>query len=244
MPSTVKQQYQASVFWQKFLVDMITKWISKNIPKYKFIECGVKFGNSAYIIANNLQRKGYLFDTWEGFPSYHKNDVYSKAAKQDLIKKVRRKKDVYGRCVKRLKKYNVYHLCKMIRGDICKTVPIFCEKNRKLKISFLNADVDLYEPTSIILKNLWPMIVNGGVLYCDDYKRWRWPGVKMAIDQFIEEDRDSVLVYVFNSKISRSIIIMKNFNNEFNEKFENFVKYIESEIEICINKNLYDGFLN
>ncbi len=57
----------------------------------------------------------------------------------------------------------------LIEGDIKKTIPEFLRSNPSLKISLLHIDVDVYEPTKIILESLYEKLVIGGILMLDDY---------------------------------------------------------------------------
>jgi hypothetical protein len=72
----------------------------------------------------------------------------------------------------------------LIEGDICKTIPLYVANNPKLKISFLNLDVDIYEPSKIILENLYPLLSSGGVLLLDNYKEF--PGETKAVDDYFK----------------------------------------------------------
>jgi hypothetical protein len=70
----------------------------------------------------------------------------------------------------------------LIEGDISHTVPEYVIKNPALKISMLHIDVDVYEPTKVILEYLWDKIVPGGILMLDDYGTVE--GETKAIDEF------------------------------------------------------------
>lgn len=70
----------------------------------------------------------------------------------------------------------------LIEGDILKTIPEFLAANRSKKISLLHIDVDVYEPTKIILENLWDKVVKGGILVLDDYGTVE--GETKAVDEF------------------------------------------------------------
>lgn len=70
----------------------------------------------------------------------------------------------------------------LIEGDICRTVPEFVEKNPDFRISLLNLDVDIYEPSVIVLEHLFPLIEHGGVLILDDYESF--PGETKAADDY------------------------------------------------------------
>ena len=56
------------------------------------------------------------------------------------------------------------------------------EQNPQLKISLLNLDVDIYEPSVTVLEHLYPRIVEGGILILDDYGTF--PGETKAVDDY------------------------------------------------------------
>lgn len=72
----------------------------------------------------------------------------------------------------------------LIKGDIFETIPEFIANNPSLKISLLHIDVDVYEPTKIILESFWNKIVRGGILMLDDYGTV--DGETKAVDEFFE----------------------------------------------------------
>lgn len=74
---------------------------------------------------------------------------------------------------------------KLIEGDISLTLPEFVKNNPSLKIALLHIDVDVYEPTKIILENLWKRVVKGGILMLDDYGTVE--GETKAVDEFFEK---------------------------------------------------------
>ena len=61
-------------------------------------------------------------------------------------------------------------------------IPAYLEKHPELKISLLNLDTDIYEPAVVILKYLYPRIVQGGILILDDYGVF--PGETQAVDEY------------------------------------------------------------
>lgn len=70
----------------------------------------------------------------------------------------------------------------LIEGDILKTIPEFIANNRSRKIALLHIDVDVYEPTKVILESLWDRVVKGGILMLDDYGTVE--GETRAVDEF------------------------------------------------------------
>ena len=72
----------------------------------------------------------------------------------------------------------------LIKGDITKTVPKYLKTHPELKISLLNLDTDIYEPSVTILENLYPRLVKNGVLILDDYGIF--PGETKAVDDYFK----------------------------------------------------------
>ena len=98
-----------------------------------------------------------------------------------------------------------YHL---IEGNILETLPKFLEDNPALKISLLHVDVDVYEPTKIILKNLWDRIVIGGILMLDDYGTVA--GETQAVDEFFDNQKlKGIEIYKTKYNYIPSYIIKK-----------------------------------
>ncbi|MCK4650933.1 class I SAM-dependent methyltransferase [Candidatus Babeliales bacterium] len=70
----------------------------------------------------------------------------------------------------------------LIKGDILETLPRYLKKHPELKISLLHIDVDVYEPTKIILEQCYDKLVPGGMIVFDDYGTVH--GETKAIDEF------------------------------------------------------------
>ena len=70
----------------------------------------------------------------------------------------------------------------LIEGDIRETLPEYVKNNPSLKIALLHIDVDVYEPSKVILEALWDRIVPGGILMLDDYALIE--GETVAVDEF------------------------------------------------------------
>jgi len=73
----------------------------------------------------------------------------------------------------------------LIQGDVCQTIPAYLEKHPELRISLLNIDVDVYEPTLAVLTHLYDRVVKGGVIMLDDYANV-FPGANAAVEEFLE----------------------------------------------------------
>lgn len=75
---------------------------------------------------------------------------------------------------------------KLIAGDVRFTCKNFVDQNPGFKISFLNLDLDLEEPTMKALEALWPRVSVGGVVVFDEYAISRWSESR-AVDNFFAE---------------------------------------------------------
>ena len=72
-----------------------------------------------------------------------------------------------------------------IQGNILKTVPEYTSKHPELKIALLHIDVDVYEPSVVILNHLFDRVVRGGLVVFDDFGTVA--GETKAIDEFFLE---------------------------------------------------------
>jgi hypothetical protein len=151
------------------------------------VECGIFKGSSFSRFAMfrkilNLEEKKLIgFDSFGRFPEteYDQDKVMrenfiSSAGDQSISKlqleDVLENKDCQKNTI-------------LIEGNITKTVPEFVSNNPDIKISLLNLDVDIYEPTVVILKYLIPLMSKGGIIILDDYNSF--PGETKAVDQYI-----------------------------------------------------------
>ncbi len=169
--------------------------ISKNIPG-NVAELGVYQGEFAKKInLLFLDRKLYLFDTFEGFhPEDIEKDTRSgySDGKQDFSK-------TSVESVLKLMKYP--DNCIICKGHFPATAKrvddIFC---------FVNLDADLYEPIYEGLKFFYPRLSKGGYILVHDYNNDDYLGVRKAVHQYCNENN---INYVPLPDIGGSVIITK-----------------------------------
>ncbi|MEE9143607.1 MAG: TylF/MycF/NovP-related O-methyltransferase [Candidatus Binatia bacterium] len=159
--------------------------------KGSVIECGVWRGFSLMAWAKlstmlepeNLTRRIYGFDTFEGFPSVH--DIDQSAFKTNERGEL--SSDSYDELFQLIKEYDadrfLGHIGKveLIRGDMAKTIPEFIERHQHLMVSLLFIDCDLYEPTKTALEHFLPRMPKGAIVAFDDLDNPIWPGETLAI---------------------------------------------------------------
>lgn len=166
------------------------------------VECGVWKGGSMMLTAltlikfNDIGRKIYLFDTYEGMsePTLHDIRIYDKFKaknKWHQLKKSNLKWDYSS--LEEVKK-NLYSTkfpkenLKFIKGKVEETIP----KTIPEKIAILRLDTDWYESTYHELIHLFPKIVKYGVLILDDYGHWK--GAKEATDKYFRENNIKIFL--------------------------------------------------
>ena len=159
--------------------------------KGSIVECGVYRGFglmawaklSAMLEPENLTRRVYGFDTFEGFPDIHAKDqsVFKRTEAGELAA------DCYEELVQLLEQYDadrfLGHISKveLIKGDITKSIPHFMEQHQHLVVSLLFLDFDLYEPTRTALAHFLPRMPKGAVLAFDELDNPIWPGETAAL---------------------------------------------------------------
>ncbi len=154
----------------------------------QIVECGVLKGISLIryatfreILENTYSRKIIGFDAFGNFPQEtskkdksfpkHHDTIAGNGIDIDELYKVFKYKNIEN--------------IELVKGDIIDTVPDYITEHPELKIALLHIDVDIFEPTEIILKYLYDKIVMGGIIIFDDYALI--DGETKAIDEFFEK---------------------------------------------------------
>ena len=75
----------------------------------------------------------------------------------------------------------------IVEGDVAVTIPKYCKENPGLRISMLHLDIDVYDPVSVALEQLYPKVVPGGLVVLDEFAHIDWPGESMAMKDVFEE---------------------------------------------------------
>jgi len=159
--------------------------------KGSVVECGVFKGFgvmawaklSAMLEPENLTRRIYGFDSFEGFPEVGPKDANAVAQHQigGLMA------DSYDELIELIAQYDqdrfLGHIDKvhLIKGDVCQSIPPFLEKHPHLMVSLLFLDLDLYEPTKAALEGFVPRMPKGAVIAFDELDNPMWPGETEAL---------------------------------------------------------------
>ena len=167
----------------KFYFNSSTSRLKKIISHYEIfrkstnvqgeiVECGVFKGNSLNrfllfrdLLFNSSKKKVFGFDVFGKFPKQEirKDNIFANKHNRQIglgISAKILKKNL------RKKKFKNFFL---IKGPVEKTLVNFLKKNKKIKISFLHLDLDVYKPTFFTLINLYDKVSKGGIILIDDY---------------------------------------------------------------------------
>ncbi|MCW3078446.1 MAG: crotonobetainyl-CoA--carnitine CoA-transferase [Bacteroidetes bacterium] len=134
----------------------------------------------------NFTRKVVGFDTFTGYPLPAQNDNLSDTIKQGAYSTAENYKTHLGELMDYHERENIMsHIKKyeLVEGDILKTLPEYCEKNKHELISLVYIDVALYEPTKVILEQCLPNMVKGSVIVFDELNANEYPGETVALKE-------------------------------------------------------------
>lgn len=169
------------------------------------VECGVFKGASLSrlikfraLFENPFSKKIIAFDTFGKFPlARYAPDVQNR---EKFIREAGNRSISKERFISVLKRLNLYENIEFIKGNILDTIPEYKSKNPHLKISLLHIDVDLYEATAVCLKELYPLVVKGGIVILDDYGAFA--GANKAIDDFFAKRKVRINKLPYANEIS------------------------------------------
>lgn len=185
--------------FSKFLAHYELYKMTRDLPG-AIVECGVykgvsfvRFAGFRSLFEIPYSRKLIGFDTFGKFPETKYKD--DKKYRDRLVKISGEQSISKEQLLAVLKNKGADKNTELVEGDVVKTIPKYIKENPHLKISLLNLDTDIYEPSVTILKYFWPRIVKGGVLILDDYGVF--PGETKAIDEYFKNKNVKILKFPF-----------------------------------------------
>ena len=180
-------------------------YITENNIDGEIVECGVWKGGSCMAVAIKLMeleqktREIWLYDTFEGMtePTNHDIEIETGKKGKELLDGIDKNTDKYNMwayapqevVINNMKKtgYPIDNI-KYIAGNVEKTL----KERKPKKIALLRLDTDWYESTKAELEELYPHVVNGGIIIIDDYGHFE--GAKRAVDEYFEKEDNKPLL--------------------------------------------------
>ena len=157
----------------------------------EIVEFGIFKGNSFFrwikfrdLLEQTSSRKIIGFDIFGDFPEA--NFEEDKLKRDAFVEETKGGKSIsFEEISELLKTQNLQKNVDIIKGDILVTLDEYIENNPHLKISLLHIDVDLYEPSKVILEKLYSRVTKGGIIILDDYGAFS--GTNKAVDDFFKD---------------------------------------------------------
>jgi len=186
-----------------FALTEAVRYVIQNNVLGDIVECGVWKGGSMMAISKTLmniensEKHLYLYDTFEGMTKPKDIDIsYDNVLASKEFEKTKMNDGSSSWCSAQLDdvKKAVYSTgydkekIHFIKGKVEDTIPAKVPEC----ISLLRLDTDWYESTRHELVHLFPKLSKGGVLIIDDYGYWK--GVRKAVDEYISENKISILL--------------------------------------------------
>lgn len=165
-----------------------------------YVECGVWRGGMSASIAEVLGKKRmfHLYDSFEGLPQAREIDGREALEWQ----KDTTSPGYFDNCAAEEKfainamtiaKHDHY---KTYRGWFDKTLPV----RTKQPIAILRLDGDWYDSIMVCLDNLYPDVVNGGLIILDDY--YTWDGCAKAVHDYLSKIKSPARIYQWQNRVA------------------------------------------
>jgi len=185
------------------------KLIENKNTNGNYVECGVFMGGTLMSAVNFTKENDINFnfigvDTFEGFPEkteHNENDLPQKF--KSLYENNLISKEHFEKAKDRTDNFNnTSHLEPSYFDNDFSKLFKFCDKNKNVsllkgafsstlngfdkKINILHIDCDLYESYLECLNKLYGNIVVGGSIIFDEYYSHKYPGARIAVNEFFE----------------------------------------------------------
>jgi len=209
--------------------ESITRFLARNEVFQKqlhvhgsILDFGVRRGSSLMTWSHlssiyeptNYTREIIGFDTFTGFPEISGKDIAADGCNTELVfngslnVESGMKADIEHAVKLWDKTRYLNHIpkTKLVEGDILKTLPEFIKENPHLVVSLLHIDVDIYEPTKIILELILPRMPKGAVILFDELHLRPFPGETVATHEVIGINNLEIRRFPYAPNISYAIV--------------------------------------
>ena len=165
-----------------------------------YVECGVWRGGMSAAIGEILDKSKtiHLFDSFEGLPDAKEIDGKEALAWQKDVNAPGyfnncTAEESYAKKAMSLAGHNNYEVH---RGWFNETLPDFRNKT----IGILRLDGDWYDSIMDCLNNLFPQVINGGIILLDDY--YTWDGCTKAVHDYLSSVKSLSRLHQWNNNVA------------------------------------------
>jgi hypothetical protein len=170
----------------------ILELYQKILPVHgNIMELGVRWGGNMALYESfrgafepfNYNRKIVGFDTFESFPSIHKNDGDHALDEMKLTDNYDEYLEELLQCHEKLSPLSQIKKFELVKGDICTTLPEYLSKHPETVIALAFCDLDIYAGTKAALTAIKDRMTKGGIIVLDEINHVDWPGETIALDE-------------------------------------------------------------
>ena len=155
------------------------------------MELGVRWGGNLALYESfrglyepfNYNRKIIGFDTFQSFPSIHKNDGNHALDEMKLTDNYDEYLEELLQCHEKLSPLSQIKKFELVKGDICTTLPEYLQKHPEIVIALAFCDLDIYQGTKAALAAIKDRMSKGGIIVLDEINHADWPGETIALDE-------------------------------------------------------------
>jgi hypothetical protein len=157
-------------------------------------EFGIHYGSSSSILINlkqiyeprNSNRRFFLFDTFEGFrgvdpkdgSNVQNGDFVIDKKYDEILSEILHIQAAINR-VEDPKEFEIFS------GDASRTIDEFLDSSPEAGIAMAIFDMDLYQPTSEVLKKVIPRLTKGALVVFDEFNHPQYPGESIAVREVL-----------------------------------------------------------
>jgi SAM-dependent methyltransferase len=120
----------------------------------------------------------HCFESFEGLSTFVPEDGASAATRGKY-------KGSYQELLEVIALYDMQDEIIIHKGLVQEQLPAVLAQQTELTFSLCYCDVDLYEPTRIILDEIHPRLAQGGVFILDEWNTETFPGETLAVREFL-----------------------------------------------------------
>jgi len=160
----------------------------RKFPNLNIAECGCWWGHSTQILAGianaqpGFNGQLHVFDSFEGLSEFKQQDHSELKSTPELKEAARRN---FRSDMEHVAAHlSNFPFVKIHQGWI----PSRFDDVKDDRFSLATIDVDLYEPTRDSLRFFYPRLQSGGCMYFDDYGYNTYPGAKLAVQEFLQNE--------------------------------------------------------
>jgi hypothetical protein len=164
-----------------------------NVPGV-ICEFGVQWGATLSQLINlrsihepfNYSRSIYGFDTFSGLKQVTQKDgILANEGDYSVVNKYEETLDEILSLLEADSPMNHLKKFELIKGDACLTIDTWLEKNPHAIISMAIFDMDIYEPTKVVLAKILPRLTKGSLLVFDELNYAAFPGETLAVNEVL-----------------------------------------------------------